>query len=215
MFHLEQSITAWRKQMLAAGISFPVPLEELEAHLREEIDRQLQAGLSESDAFHAAVQTLGPAVQLKTEFTKTAGFWARFGDTNFVRTNRILGILWAGESLYFILLGLFWMLRDAKSNSLGIHTAGFLIFTLVSFLPILLGLIGGLCLFRGAKFGRLLILFLAWLDLAIQAFLICAQLAGMPRIYSFSMLDSFIIAFDLFTLWLLHSRKFGNPKPAR
>ena len=39
MFDLEQSITNWRKQMLAAGIKSPVPLEELEIHLREEIER--------------------------------------------------------------------------------------------------------------------------------------------------------------------------------
>ena len=94
MFHLEHSLTAWREQMLAAGIGSPVPLEELEAHLREEIDRQLQAGLSEPEAFHAAVQNLGPAVPLKTEFTKTAGLRAWFGHDSFTRTNRILGTLW-------------------------------------------------------------------------------------------------------------------------
>jgi len=93
-FHLEQSLTAWREQMLAAGIGSPVPLEELEAHLREEIDRQLQAGLSEPEAFHAAVQNLGPAVPLKTEFTKTAGFRGWFGRDKVTRINRILGMLW-------------------------------------------------------------------------------------------------------------------------
>ena len=40
MFDLEQSIADWRRQMLAAGIKTPVPLEELESHLREEIERQ-------------------------------------------------------------------------------------------------------------------------------------------------------------------------------
>jgi len=37
MFDLEQAIIAWRQQMLAAGIKSPVPLEELENHLRDEI----------------------------------------------------------------------------------------------------------------------------------------------------------------------------------
>ena len=37
MFSLEKSIAGWREQMLAAGIKAPVPLEELEIHLREEI----------------------------------------------------------------------------------------------------------------------------------------------------------------------------------
>ena len=37
MFNLEQAIAEWRQQMLATGIQTPVPLEELEIHLREEI----------------------------------------------------------------------------------------------------------------------------------------------------------------------------------
>ena len=40
MFDLEQSIADLRRQMLAAGIKTPVPLEELEIHLREEIEQQ-------------------------------------------------------------------------------------------------------------------------------------------------------------------------------
>jgi len=39
MFELEKSIADWRRQMLAAGIKSPLPLEELEIHLREEIER--------------------------------------------------------------------------------------------------------------------------------------------------------------------------------
>ena len=70
MFDLEQSIAAWRKQMLAAGIQAPVPLEELECHLREEIERQMKAGLNEQDAFTAAVQKLGSADTVQTEFMK-------------------------------------------------------------------------------------------------------------------------------------------------
>ena len=42
MFDLEKSIAEWRKQMLSAGIKTPVPLEELEIHLREEIEQQIK-----------------------------------------------------------------------------------------------------------------------------------------------------------------------------
>ena len=35
---LESLIANWRREMLAAGIKTPVPLEELESHLREDID---------------------------------------------------------------------------------------------------------------------------------------------------------------------------------
>ena len=70
MFNLEQAIADWRKQMLAAGIHTPVPLEELEIHLREEIERQMKTGLNPQDAFTSAVQKLGSGRVVKTEFEK-------------------------------------------------------------------------------------------------------------------------------------------------
>jgi hypothetical protein len=70
MFDLEKSIADWRQQMLAAGIQTPVPLEELELHLRDEIERQTKAGLNEQDAFTSAVQKLGPAHTVQNEFMK-------------------------------------------------------------------------------------------------------------------------------------------------
>ena len=72
MFHLEQSIAVWRRQMLAAGIKAPVPLDELESHLRDEIEREMKSGLSldEPEAFSFAIQKIGKADALKTEFTK-------------------------------------------------------------------------------------------------------------------------------------------------
>jgi len=56
MFDLEQAIIAWRQQMLAAGIKSPVPLEELENHLRDEIRQHTKSGMSEVEAFNSAVQ---------------------------------------------------------------------------------------------------------------------------------------------------------------
>jgi hypothetical protein len=70
MFDLEQSIANWRRQMLAAGIQTPVPLEELEIHLREEIERQTKAGLNPQYVFISAVQKLGSAHTVQTEFMK-------------------------------------------------------------------------------------------------------------------------------------------------
>ena len=70
MFNLEQAITEWRRQMLAAGVKTPVPLEELESHLREEIERQMNTGLSQQDAFISAVQKLGAAQAVRAEFEK-------------------------------------------------------------------------------------------------------------------------------------------------
>ena len=56
--------------MLAAGIKSPVPLEELESHLREEVERQMKSGLREQQAFEAAVQQIGLAKVLRKEFKK-------------------------------------------------------------------------------------------------------------------------------------------------
>ena len=70
MFDREQSIMDWRRQMLDAGIKTPAPLEELEIHLREDIERQMKSGLNEQKAFEIAVQEIGKANMLKNEFKK-------------------------------------------------------------------------------------------------------------------------------------------------
>ena len=51
MFNLETAIADWRKGLLTAGVASPVQLEELENHLREEIERQTKVGLNEREAF--------------------------------------------------------------------------------------------------------------------------------------------------------------------
>jgi hypothetical protein len=73
MFNLDHAITEWQKQMLAAGIKTPVPLEELEIHLREDIAQQMQSGLSAQPAFGIAVKKIGQAPELKREFKKISG----------------------------------------------------------------------------------------------------------------------------------------------
>jgi hypothetical protein len=70
MFNLEIAIAEWRQQMLVAGIKTPVPLEELESHLREEIGQQLKSGVNEQMAFEIAAQQIGQASALKKEFNK-------------------------------------------------------------------------------------------------------------------------------------------------
>ena|ERR1039458_7377903 len=70
MFDLEEKISEWRRQMLAAGIKTPVPLEELEIHLREEIEQHIKSGLNDSQAFQAAIEEIGQAHLLQKEFKK-------------------------------------------------------------------------------------------------------------------------------------------------
>ena len=230
MFHLEQSITAWRKQLVDAGIRTPVPLE-LETHLREEIDRQLLVGLSEQAAFHAAVQNLGPAAPLKAEFAKTDSRWSRFGQDNFTRTNRILGTLWLLSYLWggALLWQIFTPLLHPPhffASSIGQIPILSFDFQIQPFyvnwwivLPILalfsVGFFGSVCLLRGAKIGRRIIGLVACLELALS---ISAILQSTQTAWCHTSRDVFWftlhISFDFLTLWFLSSRKFRNPKPA-
>lgn len=70
---LEQLISNWRSQMLAAGIQTPVPLDELESHLREDIERQIQSGTNPQQAFENSVRQMGSVSALKNEFKKPCG----------------------------------------------------------------------------------------------------------------------------------------------
>ena len=76
MFNLEEKISECRQQMLAAGIQAPVPLEELENHLREDVEQRMRSGVSEQKAFDAAVRRIGQAHALTEEFKKAGGIIA-------------------------------------------------------------------------------------------------------------------------------------------
>jgi hypothetical protein len=70
MFNLDEAITEWRRKMAAAGVKTPAPLDELESHLRDEVEQQVLSGSSEERAFEIALQRIGRAEALKTEFNK-------------------------------------------------------------------------------------------------------------------------------------------------
>jgi hypothetical protein len=129
MFDLEKSIAEWRRQMLNAGIKTPVPLEELENHLREEIERQIKLGQSEQQAFEMTVSQIGQGVELKTEFAKNWRLMS-FLEIELVKKD------WDLKSLEFFLrrvvpggiafcygiIGLAWFL-GARLGQLGISSA--------------------------------------------------------------------------------------------
>jgi hypothetical protein len=101
MFNLEPSIADWRRQMLAAGIKTPVPLEELESHLREEIERQMRSGLDVQKAFEAATRQIGQARALRSEFGKNdVSIGARFVELTGIAWGMIAGLF----SLWILLL---------------------------------------------------------------------------------------------------------------
>jgi hypothetical protein len=77
MFNLEQAILDWRRRMLDAGIKAPVPLDELENHLRDDVEQKIRSGLSGQQAFDAAVQQVGCANAIKAEFKKIPAMGGR------------------------------------------------------------------------------------------------------------------------------------------
>jgi hypothetical protein len=70
MFNLDQAISEWRRQMAVGGLKMPDVLNELESHLREDLEGQVRSGLNEQEAFNAAVQRIGQSKALKKEFRK-------------------------------------------------------------------------------------------------------------------------------------------------
>jgi|GEM_PF-338341 len=69
MFDLELAITKWRKLLRKNSALEDGYIEELESHLREEIDEG--RGLSEEEAFNAAVEKIGVAENVGEEYYKS------------------------------------------------------------------------------------------------------------------------------------------------
>lgn len=74
MFDLDHAISDWREQLASDGIRFPEVLDELESHLRDDIEQQMRSEIGEAQAFQNAIRDVGQPSLLKTEFAKT-GPW--------------------------------------------------------------------------------------------------------------------------------------------
>ena len=61
---------AWRRQLFAAGIKSAEVLDELESHLREDIERRARPGAETSQLFQRAVAQFGQPQSLKAEFDR-------------------------------------------------------------------------------------------------------------------------------------------------
>ncbi|HTB85623.1 MAG TPA: hypothetical protein VK742_18390 [Candidatus Sulfotelmatobacter sp.] len=160
MFDLEKSIVAWRKQMLAAGIQSPVPMEELEVHLREEISRAVEAGANPQAAFAIAAACIGSPDRLKIEFKKDVGIAGMIGAGPVERTNRLIGLLWliyCLGSFYHTTSGLMSVFPHVQITPL------FVFAWLMDFIY-LRGVVASVLLFNGVMRERRYIFMLAILD---------------------------------------------------
>jgi hypothetical protein len=209
MFNLEQSILEWRKQMLATGIKAPVPLEELENHLREEIERQMQSGLDEQEALNIAVQKIGQAGLLKSEFKKAGGFIGWLGENKFARTNRILGALWLAYCSWMLLMMIPSILVgvSAPSFSRAASILSGVFVALTGGYIYLHGVIGSLRLFRGITRDRRMIRLLA----------LCNLIGCVVQFNALKMMSTLLVTsaiFSLISIWFLRPQKKEIQKPA-
>jgi len=67
---LEEKITAWRQEIARAESIGTEALRELESHLRDAIDAELERGATLVEAFDGAIAQVGSADQLETEYRK-------------------------------------------------------------------------------------------------------------------------------------------------
>lgn len=211
MFDLEQSIAEWRQQMLAAGIKTPAPLEELESHLREEIERQIQSGASAQEAFRRTVLQIGQPKELKAEFARAGNFLPSFGNDKLTIMHRILGTLW----LALCSLAFFEMSREFISRLTAAHVrlgpADFLLA-----LPLIAiygaGILGSVLLIRGLKPGRWIV---GTIAIFFTLFAVCILARIIPTSHPFSVLKVAVFtAFYAITACLMFLPSYPNIKPA-
>jgi hypothetical protein len=140
MRNLNDEIAEWRNRMAAGGIKSPVVLDELESHLREDVERHVRAGQSEDDAFAAAVRRIGESDLLKAEFAKIA-------ESKGGRSGKLIAIACCGfAALYSMVLapGLF-IIRELNpaQRALGLSAVALTFLSILSlrfsykFLPII------------------------------------------------------------------------------
>lgn len=150
MFELDQAIIEWRRQLAVGGIKSATTLDELESHLRGDIERLTESGADPYKAFETASRRIGAVGALGEEFSKTKNFWSsvKLGGINVV-----LGALW--------LVGCLWsfgsMLRQSRPpdvSGASLDTRLVLLMNLLAILIYLFGMVGSLLLILGARWGR-------------------------------------------------------------
>ncbi len=198
MFNLEEAITDWRKKMLAAGIKTPAPLDELEIHLREEIEQRVRAGGTAQQAFELATAQIGQADSIKTEFKKSGGCISWLGENNTGRTNRVFALLWLASCSWMFftvaapILAMIYG-RIFYGQRFGINFD--LLLILLIEVILLRGIIASILLFAG-KNGLRTIRFIAVLGLVAAG----AQIISFK---TFSILAIAMTAFNIASIWLL------------
>jgi hypothetical protein len=96
MHNFDPQIANWRRQLLAVGIKNADVLDELESHLREEIERRSRAGADVSRVFEMAAAQFGQPQTLKAEFDRV----------NDRERKYMKRIVWIGAGILGVLVGM-------------------------------------------------------------------------------------------------------------
>lgn len=67
---LESQIARWRHDMRASGLKSSSTLDELEDHLRDDIERRMRLGAGAQRAFEMSTESIGKPRTLRSEFQK-------------------------------------------------------------------------------------------------------------------------------------------------
>src|SRR5947207_14504964 len=70
MFELERAISEWRRETQCRGIKETETLDELEGHLRDNVEEQSRSGIEIQQDFDIARAHFGTTGSLETEFEK-------------------------------------------------------------------------------------------------------------------------------------------------
>lgn len=101
MFDLSKSTADWLGDLRQSGAFEDSDLEELESHLKEEMEQLTDKGLSEKEAFWVATSRLGDREELPEEYAKANSravwrhrfLWMAVGMLAFLLVNFLIGLL--------------------------------------------------------------------------------------------------------------------------
>jgi hypothetical protein len=70
MFELERAISDWRRELRSQGVKGAETLDELESHLRDDLEEQVRSGTEIQQAFDTARAHIGKTHTVQMEFEK-------------------------------------------------------------------------------------------------------------------------------------------------
>ena len=100
MYDLNKEVAGWKSSVSRQRACSRDELNELESHLREEIDVLIGQGVTESDAFAEAVARMGAAEEISDEFAKDGRLMKNSIGGGVIVSVIMFSVLFSGFPLY-------------------------------------------------------------------------------------------------------------------